>query len=69
MASDISSQDTRDRHDLCGNCAATEDKDKSLLHAAEAGHVSCVQVLLETGADVNTKGYNGETALILSICE
>ena len=67
MASNITSQDARDHQEMCGRCAATKDKNECLLFAAEAGHVSCVHVLLMTGADVNTRGCNGETAVIVSV--
>ena len=35
-----------------------------LMAASENSHVKCIDVLIKSGADVNTKKINGETALM-----
>jgi ankyrin repeat protein len=37
------------------------------MWAAARGHAEVVQVLLETGADVNVKDKNGKTALMRAV--
>jgi serine/threonine protein kinase/ankyrin repeat protein len=40
----------------------------ALIMAAGNGHYETVKVLIDAGADVNTKGYRGWTALMVSAC-
>ena len=41
---------------------------KSLHKAAQRGDRTCLQTLIEAGADVNSTTYGGKTALILASC-
>ena len=52
---------------VCAYCAVGGDSDECLLLAAQEGHNVCVLELLKTGADVNVKILNGETALMLAL--
>ena len=38
-----------------------------LLHAAECGHIDCLNALLHGGADCHATNDNGDTALSLAI--
>ena len=40
------------------------DRGRELIAAASSGDVRAAEVLLEAGADIETKGSNGETAVI-----
>lgn len=42
----------------------TQDGETPLMSAANNGNLEAVRLLLDKGADVNTKGKNGETALL-----
>ncbi len=46
--------------DIKENCTES----RSLLHASQKGHYDEVKLLLESGQDVNTSDYNGDTALL-----
>lgn len=39
------------------------DKNNALVEAASYNHIEIVEFLLKRGADVNTAGYGGQTAL------
>ena len=48
---------------LSNGVSSSEGRERALLLAAEEGHEQTVQVLLETGVDVNARDYLGSTPL------
>ena len=53
--------------ELCEDCTKCETKDQTgLLSAAENGHHKCVDVFIQSGADVNKRDTRDNTALMLA---
>ena len=48
------------------NAIDSKKKKIGLLAAASKGHIECIRILLQAGADVNAIGYENYTALILA---
>ena len=52
---------------LCKDCTKCERRYQTgLLSAAQHGHHKCVEVLIKSGADVNSLDKYGDTALMLA---
>ena len=50
---------------LCEDCTTSETKDQTgLLLAAQLGHEKCVEVLIRSGADVNSRDGSSNTPII-----